>query len=131
MWQSPKQCHFLRLEPFEVIQIVNIYQVRHFPCKIQLMEETSNNHLGYISLVNKRINYNLRIQICPKKGISPIHSYSLRMGLESYKSYSIRELSGFLGTRYEHVVNGVITLINGRKGKWGYFIPLSATCHVR
>ena len=99
--------------------MVNIYQVRHFPCNIQLMEETSNNHLGYINLVN-RINYNLRIQICAKKGISPIHSYSLRMGLESYKSYSIRELSGFLGTRYKHVVNGAITLINGRKGKWGY-----------
>ena len=34
--------------------------------------------------------------VCPKKGITPIHSYSCRMGLEPEKSYS-REGSGFLG----------------------------------
>ena len=130
VWQSPKQCHFLRLEPFEVIEMVNIYQVRHLPCNIQLMEETSNNHLGYINLVNNKINYNLRIQICPKKGIYPVHSYSLRMGLESYISYSIREGSGFLGTSYKHVVNGVKTPINGRMGTLGYFTPISGVEHV-
>ena len=132
VWQSPKQCHFLRLEPFEVIKMVNIYQVMHVPCNIQLMEETSNNHLGYINLVNNRINYNLRIQICPKKGISPIHSYSLRMGLESYISYSIREGSGFLGTSYKHVVNGVKNPYKWPNGYLGIFNPYkwSGTCHV-
>ena len=30
-------------------------------------------------------------------GITPIHSYSFRIGLEPEKSYSIREGSGFLG----------------------------------
>ena len=28
--------------------------------------------------------------VCPKKGITPKHSYSFRMGLEPEKSYSIR-----------------------------------------
>ena len=34
--------------------------------------------------------------VCPKEGITPIHSYDLGMGLEPEKSYS-REGSGFLG----------------------------------
>ena len=38
----------------------------------------------------------LRIQVCPKKGITPIHSYSFRMGLEHKTSYS-RKGPGFLG----------------------------------
>ena len=40
----------------------------------------------------------LRIQVCPKKGISPIPI--LRMGLEPEKSYSIGLGSGFLGLRF-------------------------------
>ena len=35
--------------------------------------------------------------VCPnRKGLGPLHSYSIRMGLEPEKSYS-REGSGFLG----------------------------------
>ena len=33
--------------------------------------------------------YTLRIQIWPRKGIEPIESYDLGMGLEPQKSYSI------------------------------------------
>ena len=33
--------------------------------------------------------HTLKIQVCPKKGISPIQSYCFRMGLEPEKSYSI------------------------------------------
>ena len=40
----------------------------------------------------------LRIQACPKEGITPIHSYSFRMGLEpSILLY--REGSGSLGVK--------------------------------
>ena len=46
----------------------------------------------------------LRIQVCPKKRITPIHSYSFRMGLEPEKSYSIRR-SGFLGC-FSHFYEG-------------------------
>ena len=38
----------------------------------------------------------LRIQVCPKKGTGPLHSYAFWMGLEPKKSSS-REGSGSLG----------------------------------
>ena len=38
----------------------------------------------------------LRIQICPKNGISPNQSYDLGMGCVDHQSYS-RDGSGFLG----------------------------------
>ena len=58
------------------------------PPKQGLFQLSNKGHLGS--------RYTLRIQVCPKRGITPIHSYSFRMGLEPEKSYSIREGSGFL-----------------------------------
>ena len=53
------------------------------PPKQGLFQLSNKGHLGS--------RYTLRIQVCPKRGITPIHSYSFRMGLEPEKSYSIRE----------------------------------------
>ena len=47
-------------------------------------------------LLHSSFQITLRIQICPKKGIIPIHSYSFRMGLEPSILFD-REGSGFLG----------------------------------
>ena len=57
---------------------------------------------GSLPSVHWRKRYvSLRIQVCPKKGITHV-SYSFRMGLEPEKSY-FKDRKGFLGYTYTNI----------------------------
>ena len=76
--------------------VMNPMAVKKSPEKTNPIDMSWESLPHMVPVTHSAVHETLRIQICPKKGITPIHSYSFRMGLEPTILFD-REGFGFLG----------------------------------